>query len=122
MNLKTLENKSKTIHGQSIIHGTPKKITIKQKQLQSYVEHPLELISREFKNVLEQTPPDVISDIAKSGVVLSGGSAQIRGLKDYFSKKLQIACVVADSPELCSIKGAHMALTHLSDYRKSLLQ
>jgi rod shape-determining protein MreB len=121
LNLKTTENKSKTLTGQSSIQGTPKKVTIKQKQLQSYLELPLEQIVQHFKMVLEQCPPDIISDIAQHGVVLSGGSAQIKGLSDYLSKRLHLACVVADSPELCSIKGAYSALSHLDEYRKSLL-
>lgn len=121
LNLKSKENNSLNVTGQSIIQGTPKKVTIKQKQLQGYVEVPLDSILRAFKKVLEQTPPDVISDIAQHGVVMSGGSAQIRGLGDYFSKKLHIACIKAQHPELASIKGAHLALTHLEDYRRSLL-
>lgn len=121
LNFKTTENKSKTLTGQSSIHGTPKKVTIKQKELQNYTELPLDQIVQQFKHVLEQCPPDIISDIAQHGIVLCGGSAQIKGLPEYLSKKLHIACVVAENPELCAIKGAHSALTHLAEYRKSLL-
>ncbi len=121
LNLKAKENNSTTITGQSIINGTPKKVTFKQKQLQSYVESPLDSIVRTFKRVLEQTPPDIISDIAKHGAVLSGGGAQLRGLGDYLSKRLHVACIKTQHPELAAIKGAHLALTHLEDYRKSLL-
>lgn len=121
LNLKTRENNSINITGQSIIQGTPKKVTVKQKQLQSYLESPLDTIARTFKRVLEQTPPDVISDVAKNGVVLTGGSSQIKGLADHLSKRLNIACIKAQHPELAAIKGANLALTHLEDYRRSLL-
>jgi len=121
LNLKARENNSLNVTGQNLIQGTPKKVTIKQKQLQSYAEVPLDSIVRSFKKVLEQTPPDVKSDIAKHGVVLTGGSSQLKGLGDYLSKRLNIACITAQHPELAAIKGAHLALTHLEDYQKSLL-
>ena len=121
LNLKARENNSHNMTGQSLIQGTPKKVTIKQKQLQSYVESPLDSIVRSFKKVLEQTPPDIISDVAKNGVVITGGGSQMRGLGDYLSKKLNIACFRAQHPELASIKGANLALTHVDDYKKSLL-
>ena len=121
LNLKARENNSLNITGQNLIQGTPKKVTIKQKQLQSYIEVPLDNIVRSFKKVLEQTPPDVISDVAKHGAVMCGGSSQIKGLSDYFAKRLNIACIKSQHPELAAIKGANLALTHLDDYRKSLL-
>jgi rod shape-determining protein MreB len=121
LNFSQRENKSLNITGQSIIQGTPKKVTIKQKQLQSYLDQPIDAITRTFKHVLEQTPPDIVSDIAKHGAVMSGGSAQIKGLGDLFGKKLNIACIKTQNPELAAIKGANLALTHLEDYRRSLL-
>jgi rod shape-determining protein MreB len=121
LNLKAKENNSINITGQNVIQGTPKKVTIKQKQLQSYVDVPIDAIVRVLKKVLEQTPPDVISDIAKHGAVLCGGSAQIRGLNEYLGKQLNIAFIKAQHPELAAIKGANLALTHLEEYRKSLL-
>ena len=121
LNLKTRENNSYNLTGQSIIQGTPKKVTIKQKVLQNYIDVPLDAITRVFKRVLEQTPPDIISDIAQHGVVMAGGSSQVRGMGDYMSKRLNIACIRAQHPQLASIKGANLALTHLDDYRKSLL-
>ena len=121
LNLKTRENNSYNLTGQSIIQGTPKKVTIKQKVLQNYIDVPLDAITRVFKRVLEQTPPDIISDIAQHGVVMAGGSSQVRGMGDYMSKRLNIACIRAQHHQLASIKGANLALTHLDDYRKSLL-
>lgn len=121
LNLKAKENNSVTITGQSIIQGTPKKATIKQKVLQGYLEPPLESIVRSIKSTLEQTPPDVVSDIAKHGVTMTGGSAKIKGLGHYFSKQLHVAFIKSQHPSLACIKGAHLALTHLEDYRKSLL-
>lgn len=121
LNLAADQNHTMTVHGQNTIQGQPKSVTIKHGQLKSYVEVPLEKVTTTIRNVLEKTPPDIISDIIKHGALLSGGSSQIKGLDEYLSKKINLACVVAQDPMLCSIKGAHIALTHLEDYQQSLL-
>lgn len=121
LNLNAKENNSLSITGQAIVGGLPKKVIFKQKQLASYVDMPLDKIVRSVKKALEKTPPDVVGDIVKHGLVLSGGSSQIKGLGKYLSKHLNLACVATENPELASIKGAYLALTHLEDYRRSLL-
>jgi actin-like ATPase involved in cell morphogenesis len=52
---------------------------------------------------------------------MCGGGAQVKGIGDYLAKRLNVAFVRAQNPELCGIKGANLALTHLDDYRRSLL-
>ncbi len=121
LSLKLREAHTMTVHGRSTIQGLPKSTTVKLPHLQSYVETTLERIVIAIRRVLEQTPPDLISDIIRHGLILSGGSAQIGGLSEYFTKRLHVACIVAQDPQLCTIKGAHMALTHLDDYKRSLL-
>lgn len=121
LSLKTQESHTMTVHGRSTLQGLPKSTSVKLPHLQAYVETTLERIVIAIRRVLEQTPPDLISDIIRHGLVLSGGSAQLRGLPEYFTKRLHVACIVAQDPELCAIKGAHMALTHLDDYKRSLL-
>lgn len=121
LKLNSDQNNTYTVHGQNTIQGLPKSATIKHGQLTSYLETTLEKITTAIRQVLEQTPPDIISDIIKHGALLSGGNAQIRGMDEYLSKKVNLAFVVAQDPMLCSIKGAHIALTHLEDYKRSLL-
>ena len=121
LDLASDDNTSLTVTGQGIVNGLPKKVTFKQRQLVSYVEMPLDKVVRSIKLTLEKTPPDVVGDIVKHGLIVCGGSAQIKGIDRYLAKHIHIACIVADHPELSGIKGAHLALTHLDDYRRSLL-
>lgn len=121
LNLNSKENNSLGLTAQSIINGTPKKITIKQKQLINCIEPNLDSIASSIKSCLEQSPPDILSDISKNGVILSGGSCKIKGLSQYLTKRLNIAFIKATHPSSNTIKGANLALTHLDDYQKSLL-
>lgn len=114
-------NKTYTVHGQSTLQGVPKTAQLKQGHLRPYVERSLDKSLIATKKVLEQTPPDLIADIIKHGVMISGGSCQLKGLADYMSKRLNIAFILSQDPMLASIKGANLAITHLEDYQKSLL-
>lgn len=121
LNLHELENHSLTVHGSSTIQGGPKSAQIKLHHLQPQAEVAVERIVIAIRRVLDRTPPDLVGDIIKHGLILAGGGAQLTGLPEYLSKHLRVGVVVAQDPELCAIKGAHIALTHLEDYKRSLL-
>lgn len=110
-----------TVHGRNLHQGTPKTVTIKLGQLNPYIEGALQRVVAIMRKVMERTPPDLLSDVIHSGVILSGGSSQLKGLPAFLSKKLNVAFIVADEPELASVKGAQAALLHLEEYRRSLL-
>ncbi len=121
LDITSTENDSMTVVGQAVVGGLPKKVTLRQRQLASYVDMPLDTIVRSIKATLEKTPPDVVGDIVKHGLLLTGGTSQIKGIDTYLAKRINIACIIAQQPQLCCIKGANMALTHLEDYQRSLL-
>ena len=112
---------SMVVHGRSIHQGTPKTTTIKLGQINPYVESVLQRIIVLMRKVMERTPPDLLSDVIHNGVVLSGGTSQLKGLDEYLSKKLNVAFVVAEEPELATVKGAQAAINQLDEYRRSLV-
>ncbi len=121
LTMKSETNTTLEVHGSSTIQGLPKTSTIKLNHLQAYVETALERIVIVIRKVLEQTPPDLVGDIIKHGIILSGGGAKIDELSSYFARRLHVAFMLSQDPELASIKGANQALTHLNDYKRSLL-
>ncbi|MDX1765905.1 MAG: rod shape-determining protein [Candidatus Saccharimonadales bacterium] len=110
-----------TARGLSVADSLPKSLTIGSKDIRKHLEASFEKMLLAVRNVLEQTPPDIISDIVEDGIVLSGGTAQLNGIEEFFSKKLKVSCRVSQDPSLCCVKGANLALTHVADYKKSLL-
>jgi len=112
---------SMKIHGRANVKGQPQTLSIGAKDLRAPLEAALERIVLAARSVLEKTPPDLVSDIVESGMILSGGGAQLHGLSEYFQAKLQTHVKLAQDPELCAVKGAFIALTHLNDYKRSLL-
>lgn len=96
-------------------------VKLKSQDLRPLLEVGLEKVVLSVRAVLERTPPDLVADIAERGISLSGGGAYLHGLPQYLSQKLQVKVELAQDPLLTAVKGAFMALTHLNDYKRSLL-
>lgn len=77
------------------------------------MEEPLKEIVDAIKSVLEKMAPDIAGDIFKSGIVLTGGGALIRGLDKYISEAVKLPVYVADEPLLAVAKGTGKALEEI---------
>lgn len=96
-------------------------IRLRSRQIRPIMEVGLEKVILGARAVIEKTPPDLVADIAENGVSLSGGGGYLHGLEGYLADKLQVKVKLAQDPLLTTVKGAYMALTNLSDYKRSLL-
>ena len=76
----------------------------------------IQLRRRLFHHVLEQTPPELYSDIVENGIFLSGGGALLRGLDKRLYDKIGIPCHVAEDPLLSVAKGTGIALQNIARY------
>ena len=74
-----------------------------------------------IKTVLQETPPELASDIIDKGMVMTGGSALLRNLDRYISDQLKVPAYVAEDPLLSVARGTGVALDHLDSYKKSIL-
>jgi rod shape-determining protein MreB len=70
--------------------------------------------------VLEQTPPELSSDIIDRGMMLTGGGALLKNLDKLLTNVTGVPCVVADDAQLCVVRGAGIALDNLNEYKRSL--
>lgn len=98
-------NKSLTVRGKSLENRLPKSARVKstdiKEALASYFNQMIDII----KDLLEASPPEVVSEIVKQGVILTGGLANIEGIDNFFSSDLKIPVVVAQHPEEATING-----------------
>jgi rod shape-determining protein MreB len=120
----TLDPKQKAVmrvRGRGHGKNAASEVKLKAQQLRPAFEIGLEKVVMGTRSVLEKTPPDLVADISERGIVLSGGGAYLNGLAGYLSDKLQVKVELAQDPLLTCAKGALMALTNLSDYKRSLL-
>jgi len=69
---------------------------------------------------LEHTPAELVADIFESGIVLSGGGAQLAGLCEAVSLALKVDCHLAEDPQECVARGCGLTLENLSEYGQFL--
>jgi len=117
-----LENKMKMqVRGRNTISGLPYTATMTSSDITEAIQEDLENIISAIKSVLKETPPELSADIMDKGIVLAGGSAQLRKIDKLFSQALNIPTYTADEPILCVIKGIGIALDNLESYKRSIL-
>jgi len=111
----------KDIKGRDIISGLPKTVTITSDDITEAIQNELDGIILSVKDLLQKTPPELASDIIDKGMILSGGSSQLRNIDQLFSRATGVPAYVAEDPMLCVAKGTGIALENLESYKRSIL-
>ncbi|OGY25370.1 MAG: rod shape-determining protein [Candidatus Woykebacteria bacterium RBG_16_43_9] len=118
----TQENKesSTEVRGRDSITGLPKLVELKSSELTEAIQPVLNEILEAIKQVLEETPPELASDIIDKGIVMSGGTSLLKNLDKYFTQVLGVPCHVAEDPLLCVVYGTGIALENMDLYKRSI--
>lgn len=109
------------VKGRDIVTGLPKTITVTTNELVKAIDYELKQIVRAIKDVLQQTPPELASDIIDHGIVMTGGTSQLAHLGDLISQQTGVSVRVADGSLYCVVNGTGVLLQHLGDYQRSIL-
>ncbi len=109
------------VRGRDIMSGLPKNISITPEETYEALYEPVRSILSSVKRVLEQTPPELASDIIDKGLVLTGGGAMLRGLDRLLSEETGIPVVLAEYAMSCVALGTGMALENLDYLHDSLI-
>lgn len=118
----SLKNKiTYAIRGRDLISGLPKDILISSNEIAEAINPYLLEIASSIQQVFNETPPELVADVMEKGIILSGGSAQILNLAEFFKRILGVNAYVAEEPLFCVAKGAGIILSHLDVYKRTLL-
>jgi rod shape-determining protein MreB and related proteins len=98
------------VRGRNLAEGVPRSFTLTSDEVLEALQEPLAGIVQAVKSALEQSPPELASDIAESGVVLTGGGALLRDLDRLLSNETGLPFIVAEDPLTCVARGGGMAL------------
>jgi len=108
------------IRGRDLSTGLPKLLEISAQEIHHALQEPIREIVGAARSVLEETPPDLVSDIIERGLVMTGGGSLLRGFPTLLAEKLGIPVIVADQPLLATAYGAGLALEDLDALKKLL--
>lgn len=107
------------VKGRNLLTGLPETITVTTEDINEAMKDSLNEILRVIKLTLEQTPPELASDIMERGITLSGGLSLLRNIDRLISDETGMPVFIADDPEKCVVKGVGMALDNIEVLRKA---
>jgi rod shape-determining protein MreB and related proteins len=110
------------VRGRDLIAGLPRTIPLTSSEVTEALEAPLQQIVATVRGVLEETPPELSSDIIDKGMVMSGGGSLLRGVDRLLTQVTGVPCHVAENPLNCVALGTGLALEHFDFFKKSLVQ
>ncbi|MEK7638779.1 MAG: rod shape-determining protein [Patescibacteria group bacterium] len=114
-------NKELVARGRDVVTGLPREVIITDADVRDAVSGQVETIVETVRSVLEETPPEVLSDIMQRGIHLSGGGALIPGLTELLEHELQVPVVVVPDPLRAVVRGAGIVVENLDAYAEILL-
>jgi rod shape-determining protein MreB and related proteins len=118
--VKAADNKVLPVRGRDAITGLPKTIELSTNEVAEYIADPVNKIVGAVKTVLEQTPPELASDIIDKGIVMSGGTSLLTNLDKAMTEATGVPCHVAENPLMCVAFGTGLALENLDLYKRSV--
>ncbi|WP_444929991.1 rod shape-determining protein [Microbulbifer sp. SSSA002] len=109
------------VRGRNLAEGVPRSFTLNSDEILEALQEPLTGIVQAVKSALEQSPPELASDIAERGMVLTGGGALLRDLDRLLMEESGLPVIVADDPLTCVARGGGKALDMLDSNRLYLM-
>ncbi|MCG6553068.1 MAG: rod shape-determining protein [Candidatus Magnetominusculus sp. LBB02] len=101
-------------NGRDLISGIPKSVMIKEDEIRETLAEPISIIVTAIKTALENTPPELASDIVDNGIVLAGGGALLRGIDALIRQETRLPVVVTDNPLTAVVMGVGKMLEDLA--------
>jgi len=119
--LPVSEEEVMEVKGRDNLTGLPKTVSVSTNEVVQAIADDLKDIAKAVKTVLQETPPELASDIIDKGMIVTGGTALLKNLDQYIAQSVGVPCFVAEEPLLCVAKGTGLALDNLDSYKKSIL-
>ncbi len=102
------------VKGRDVKTGMPRVATLTSTEIAEVLRRPARIIADEVLAVLEQTSPELVSDISETGITLTGGCSQLYGFDALLMERTGINCIVADDPEACTAIGCGRSLAWIN--------
>ncbi len=109
------------IRGRDFVSGLPRSVEIKTNEISKAIVKELREMIKAIKTVFQDTPPELSADIIQRGIIMTGGSSQLRNLPEMIFRRLGVKARLAKDPFFCVSKGTGVALRHLDVYRRSVI-
>lgn len=108
------------VRGRDLVTGLPKEIVLTSNDIKKAIEGSINTLVASICDAVEETPPELISDIMKRGIILTGGGSLLNGLDQLISAKTGITVRVTEDPLTAVVRGMGIVLEDLDSYKEVL--
>lgn len=115
------EELSMQVKGRDLVSGLPRTVEFKTNEIVNAMNRELREMMNAVRKVLQETPPELASDIIDNGIILTGGSSQLRNMPELVFRRTGVSAKLAQDAYFCVARGTGVALRHLDTYKKSIL-
>ncbi len=119
---KPTEPREAPIRGRDLLTGLPREVIVTDSDIREALAPSIAVIVESTKEVLETTPPEILSDVMNRGIVLVGGGALIYGIADLIEQTIKIPVTVADDPLTAVARGTGIVVENIDDFREVLIE
>lgn len=107
--------------GRDLITGLPREVVVTDSDVRDAISHSIERLVEATKEVLEVTPPEILSDIMHRGIHLAGGGALIKGFAKVLETEVKMPVYIADDPLTCVVRGTGIILEKIENFKNILI-
>ena len=115
------EELTMTVKGRDHLTGLPRSIELGTNEVVRAIAKELRSMVQAIKDVLQETPPELASDIIDNGIIMTGGSSQLRNFPELIFRRTGVKAQLAKDAPYCVVKGTGEALKHLDVYKKAIM-
>jgi rod shape-determining protein MreB len=110
-----------SVKGRDLVSGLPRTIELKTNEVVQAMNRELREMMGAIRKVLQETPPELASDIIDNGIILTGGTSQLRHLPELVFRRTGVSAKLAPDAYYCVARGTGVALKHLDTYKQSII-
>lgn len=116
------EQAQAVVRGRDLITGLPREIVLTDQDVREAISQSIDTLVESVREVLETTPPEILADVMRTGIVLVGGGALLKGLDQLLAQWLKVPVTVADDPLTAVARGTGVVLENLETNLDLLLE
>lgn len=109
------------LKGRDVFTGLPRTTEIRTNEVVRAISGELREMIKAIKDVFQDTPPELASDIIDGGIIMTGGTSQLRNFPELVKRRTGVKAQLADQALFCVVKGTGVALEHLTTYKRAIL-
>ncbi|MDD3607366.1 MAG: rod shape-determining protein [Candidatus Moranbacteria bacterium] len=110
------------MRGRDLISGLPKEVRVDDTQIRKAIARSVKIIVNNIKTTIEETPPELLSDIMQRGIILAGGGSLINGLDKLIAEQTEIPVKRMEDPLTAVVRGTGIVLENLNKLKNVLIE